>query len=127
MSRNKKYTHQCVICNAPYTACNLCEQELKFTPWRALCDTSKHYQIYQIIAELRGKVMNESEAKDSLIHIGVTTDEIKTFIPAVQDILLPIMETKVEEEHMSVSEVEFETVDEDDVVEEQIYAKSKRK
>jgi len=46
---------------------------------------------------LRGKVMNELEAKDSLTHIGVTVDEIKTFIPAVQEILLPIMEEPVVE------------------------------
>lgn len=122
-----KHTHQCIICNAQYTSCDLCEEVKTYQPWRALCDTSKHYQIYQIIAELRGKVMNELEAKDSLTHIGVTIDEIKTFIPAVQDILLPIMETKVEEKHMSVSEVEFETVVEDDVAEESVINMNKRK
>lgn len=95
MSQNKKNTHQCAICNAHYSSCDLCSEVKLYTPWRALCDTQKHYQIYMTIAMLRGNVMTVDEAKDSLNHIGVTVDEIKTFIPAVQETLLPIMEEVV--------------------------------
>lgn len=66
--------------------------------------------------------MNESEVRDSLNHINVTIDEIKTFIPAVQDILLPIMEAKTESISKTVSEVTF-----DDLSEEPKYTKTKRK
>lgn len=122
MSQNKANSHQCVICNALYNSCDLCKDIQTYTPWRALCDTSRHYQIYMIISMLRGKVMNESEVRDSLNHINVTIDEIKTFIPAVQDILLPIMEAKTESISKTVSEVTF-----DDLSEEPKYTKTKRK
>lgn len=45
--------------------------------------------------------MNESEVRDSLKHLNITTEEIKTFIPAVQEILLPIMEEVVVENKTS--------------------------
>jgi len=114
MSQDKKLDHQCVICGEFYHSCDLCKEIQMYTPWRSLCDNSRHFQVYQIIAMLRGNVMNTAEAKDSLNHIGITVDEIKTFIPAVQEILLPIMEEKPK------SNVEVIFVEEDDESDEEI-------
>jgi len=93
----EKMDHRCVTCGAYYHSCDLCPETANYTPWRALCDTSRHYQVYMIISMIRGGVMNKFEAKESLLHIGVTLDEIKTFVPAVQEILLPIMEEVIVE------------------------------
>lgn len=47
---------------------------------------------------LRSNVMNENEARETLEQLKVTEKEIKTFIPAVQELLLPIMAEVVEKD-----------------------------
>ena len=93
-----KFSHQCVICGINYESCDLCKDIQTYTPYRALCDTSKHYQVYLIISSLRGKVMNDDEAREALERLKVTEKEIKTFLPAVQELLLPIMAEVVEKD-----------------------------
>lgn len=95
---NTKNTHRCTICGLSYANCDLCESNLQYTPWRSLCDTQQHYQVYLIISSLRGKVMNDDEAREALERLKVTEKEIKTFLPAVQELLLPIMAEAVEKD-----------------------------
>ena len=94
----KNIDHYCVICNAGYHSCDLCKENMQYVPWRALCDTQQHYQIFLIISSLRGKVMNDDEAREALERLKVTEKEIKTFLPAVQELLLPIMAEVVEKD-----------------------------
>lgn len=105
---SKKPNRFCKVCGVPFYGCDNCYEFKTFEPHKTLCDTNQHYQVYLIISELRGGVMNSQEAKESLIHIGITVDEIKTFVHAVQELLLPIMEEKPK------ANVEVIFVEEDD-------------
>jgi len=42
--------------------------------------------------------MNDDEAREALERLKVTEKEIKTFLPAVQELLLPIMAEVVEKD-----------------------------
>lgn len=93
---SKSIDHFCAVCNIGYHSCDLCKDVQTYTPWRSICCTQRHYQVYIAISSLRGGIMTPNEVKEYLERVGVTVDEIKTFIPAVQEILLPIMEVKEE-------------------------------
>ena len=87
----QRKSHFCKICGVNYESCDYCEEVRTFESWRSLCCTQQHYQVYSAINMLREGIMTKLEAIDYLNRIGITIDDIKTFIPAVQDILLPIV------------------------------------
>lgn len=91
---NNKNNNWCRTCGKEFYSCDSCQQVKEYTPWRVLCDTKEHYQIYMAFIMHRDGVMSESETRDSLKRMGVTVSEIKTFIPAIRDVFLPIMEEK---------------------------------
>lgn len=80
----------CVVCGSKYEVCRLCPTTTKNTPWRVLCDSPVHYQVYHIVQDLKAKTINESEAKEMLENINITQTDVESFVPSVQDVLLPI-------------------------------------
>ena len=125
MSQNKKIDHFCTVCNKGYHSCDLCKDVQEYQPWRSICCTQRHYQVYIAISSLRGGIMTPNEVKEYLERVGVTLDEIKTFIPAVQEILLPIMEEVVIESELYQVDVNDQIESDNDEIKPQ--TKSKRK
>ena len=60
---SKKPNRFCKVCGVPFYGCDNCYEFKTFEPHKTLCDTNQHYQVYLIISELRGGVMNSQEAK----------------------------------------------------------------
>lgn len=89
MHMSKNMSH-CFLCGAEYEVCKMCKQIKQYTPWRQECDTAHHWQIYSIVKDLRRGVLKADEAKEQLDHLKVTIDEVKTFVPSVQETLLPL-------------------------------------
>ena len=79
--------HNCIICDTEYLHCDSCADKNKLTPWRVVCDTPEHYQVYMVIRSLKSGVINEAEAKQQLSNIGVDKTVIKGFKQGVKDYL----------------------------------------
>lgn len=80
MSKKKS---TCCICGSEYEVCHFCPEVANFTPWRRICDTSKHYQIYLVLSEYNGKVLNRMDARKQLERLNVTLGECEKFKPSV--------------------------------------------
>lgn len=89
-----KNMSNCFLCGAEYEVCKMCTQVTQYTPWRKECDTARHWQIYMVVKDFRKGILKADEAKSQLNHLKVTISEIKTFVPSVQDTLLPLYEEK---------------------------------
>lgn len=87
----KKMSH-CLLCGNEYEVCRLCQNTIENNPWRLSCDSPRHFQIYMTVLSIRDNTLSQSQAKEMLDRIKVTADEIKTFVPSVQDTLLPLYE-----------------------------------
>lgn len=70
----QKANHKCVICGTMYHSCDSCNQIKTYTPWRALCDTFPHYNIYLIIRSYQGGIVNKTEAKSELQKLNVSKE-----------------------------------------------------
>ena len=64
--------HQCIICGTAYHACDSCRQITAYTPWRTLCDTFEHYQVYLVLREWQEGWLTKDEAQKKLKGLGVT-------------------------------------------------------
>lgn len=82
----------CIICGEEYEVCRACPATTRNTPWRKLCDTPIHYQVYLLIQDIRANTLTKSEAKETLARIGVTKNDVFQYLPSVQNILLPLFE-----------------------------------
>ena len=85
---------RCLLCGAEYQVCKYCPSTKAFTPWRQLCESQRHFQIYMIVKDLRAERLSAGEAKEQLERLKVNAAEVKTFVPSVQETLLPIFETQ---------------------------------
>ena len=81
---------ECILCGVEYDVCAYCPATIQQTPWRQLCDSSRHFQIYMIVRSLRSGILKEDEAREQLDSLKVTTDEIKSFVPSVRRTLFPL-------------------------------------
>lgn len=85
---------KCLLCGAEYQVCKFCPSTKAFTPWRQLCESQRHFQIYMVVKDLRAERLKAAEAKEQLEYLGVDLKEVKSFVPSVQETLLPIFETQ---------------------------------
>lgn len=83
---------KCILCGTEYEVCKLCKNVYAHTPWRMLCDSARHFGIYNCVLELRDGVTTPSEALEQFERINLTVDEVKTFVPSVQKVILPVLE-----------------------------------
>ena len=83
--------HTCIICGKDYHSCDSCNQITSFTPWRVICDTSEHYQIYLVILDYQQNRINKEEAQMMLHNIGFDVNTIDNFKPSVSNLLKEIL------------------------------------
>lgn len=93
--------HQCIICGTSYHACDSCRQIKTYTPWRMLCDTFEHYQVYLVIREWQEGLIKKDEAQRKLKELGVVRPAIYKDWPAgtkslLDSIFEPTKKIKVE-------------------------------
>ena len=86
-----KNNHKCIICGAEYHHCDDCSNMKSFTPWRSVCDTKEHFQVYMLFNDIKNNRISDNEAKISLENIGVSKTGIELFNEPVKDVLLPIL------------------------------------
>lgn len=84
----------CRICGKEYEVCPTCAEVKQYTPYRIICDTPKHFQLYTLIREYREGVVTPLEAKRELEQIGVSKAELKTLIQSVQDFVKEVRAVK---------------------------------
>lgn len=87
---DKKTT--CCICGAEYEVCHFCPEVANFTPWRRICDTSKHYQIYLILSEYSSGVLNKADAVEQLKSIQVKPEDCRSFRPNIYRVIQEIFQ-----------------------------------
>lgn len=84
---DKSLNHECVICGTKYNHCDSCGKIKSFTPWRTICDTQKHYQMFCLINDYQHHLISKEEAKETLEYIGFTMDEKQGLKESVQAII----------------------------------------
>ena len=85
---------KCIICGKSYRGCRTCRGRAEYSPWRNVCDTPRHYQVYRIIQDLDVKILSKSEAKEMLGNIGITSVDLDGFLPSVKSLLEPLFAEK---------------------------------
>lgn len=113
-------TVNCIICGSEYEVCRACPTTTLNTPWRRICDTPVHYQVYMLIQDLRAGTVTKPEAKEMLIRLNVTKDKLDDFLPGVKAFLLPVFEeeepvivTKRKTKKTIAKEIEAEKVEQE--------------
>ncbi|MEF9983691.1 MAG: hypothetical protein RR806_03135 [Oscillospiraceae bacterium] len=86
----EELNHKCIICDTDYHCCNDCGNMKSFTPWRTICDTTEHYQIFMVLYELDNNFISKEEASDQLESIGITPENILHLKQSVQDVIMDI-------------------------------------
>lgn len=85
----------CLLCGSEYEVCKMCENVRVYTPWRLQCDTPRHYQIYNtLVADIRKGTLKNTEITDQINQLRLTAEEVKTFVPSVQETLMPFFKTE---------------------------------
>lgn len=87
---DKKTT--CCICGAEYEVCHFCPEVANFTPWRRICDTSKHYQIYLILSEYSSGVLSKAAAAEQFKSIRVMLEDCISFRPNIYKVIEEIFQ-----------------------------------
>lgn len=75
MKAERKINHWCVLCGAGYHACDSCEKESAFTPWRTLTDTIDHYQIFMVLRAYHNQEIDMIQAREMLSHLDLSDRE----------------------------------------------------
>lgn len=88
---SERINHWCIICGKGYHACDSCSEIKEFKPWRTVTDTVQHYQIYAVIKEYNGKLIDKKEAKTMLNNIGVDLKQVSAFKEDVRNVLNEIL------------------------------------
>lgn len=75
MKHRKEINHWCVLCGTGYHACDTCNKEKTFTPWRTLTDTIEHYKIFTILKDYNNKLIDREKAKELLSGLDLSGKE----------------------------------------------------
>lgn len=75
MKNRKEINHWCVLCGTGYHACDTCNKEKTFTPWRTLTDTIEHYKIFMVLKDYNNKMINREQAKELLSNLDLSGKE----------------------------------------------------
>ncbi|MEG1502114.1 MAG: hypothetical protein RR370_01855 [Synergistaceae bacterium] len=97
---SKDPNHTCKVCGNSYYACDSCADVKDFAPWRTICDTEKHYRIFNIIMMVKNEILSECEAKEQLIEMGITNEEILTFTSGVKNAMQSILSSKYQHDEI---------------------------
>lgn len=89
----------CLLCGSKYEVCKMCESIRQYTPWRVNFDSPRHYQIYNVlVTDIRNGTLKDSEIADQIENFHLTVEEVKTFVPSVQETLMPFFEKPAKKE-----------------------------
>ena len=72
MEHGKEINHWCVLCGTGYHACDSCNKEKTFTPWRTLTDTIEHYKIFTVLKDYNNKLIDRDKAKELLSGLDLS-------------------------------------------------------
>lgn len=73
----KKTNHTCKICGEKYYACDYCEQEHTFTPWRSVCCSIECYKEYlKLITDARNETISEPQEDSKVEIVNKTASKI---------------------------------------------------
>lgn len=97
---SEKINSYCTICGKGYHVCLSCSSH-KFTPWKAVTDTSEHYKIHQILSGYNMGVYTKAEAKSKLDKVVLTDKE--TYKDNIKNIIDEIMGTDETQETVKPS------------------------
>lgn len=61
----------CLVCGKEYETCN-CSSDMRNSPWKAICDTSDHYQIYMILNDYAFGNIDKKAAKELLMKFDLS-------------------------------------------------------
>lgn len=75
MGHGKEINHWCVLCGTGYHACDSCNKEKTFTPWRTLTDTIEHYKIFTVLKDYNNKMIDRAKAKELLSGLDLSGKE----------------------------------------------------
>ena len=70
----EKMTHKCIICGTRYHSCDTCERIRTYTPWRTICDSFNHYEVYLALRAYEEGFDTKEQVRANLISLGVTKD-----------------------------------------------------
>lgn len=62
---------KCMVCGGEYEACPSCEDS-RINPWKKLVCSKEHFQIRMTYFQWRDGEITDAEAKDILVHLGLT-------------------------------------------------------
>jgi hypothetical protein len=102
----EKNNAKCSICGRDYHMCLSCKDTMSAHPWKMFCDTSDHYQVFQVIRGYNTDVYTKDEARIKLKNINL--EDIEDFKPNIKEIVKSIL--KEENPVVEVVEEPIETV-----------------
>lgn len=89
----QKLDHKCIVCGTMYHACDNCQQIKTYTPWRALCDSWEHYQIYLLIRTFQEGMDTKENLQAQLRKLGVERGSYTDWPEGTQKLLNQIFDT----------------------------------
>ena len=122
----EKNNAKCSICGRDYYMCLSCKDKMSAHPWKVFCDTSAHYQVFQVIRGYNTNVYTKDEARIKLKNINL--EDIDNFKPNIKEIIEDILkeEKPVVEVVEKVEEpVETEIATEELVIEKPTYSRKR--
>ena len=122
----EKNNAKCSICGKDYYMCLSCKDTMSAHPWKMFCDTSTHYQVFQVIRGYNTNVYTKDEARIKLKNINL--EDVDDFKPNIKEIIEDIL--KEEKPDVKVVEkveepVETEIATEELVIEKPTYSRKR--
>lgn len=114
LAQEKNIFLKCIVCGKEYRGCRTCQDRIEYNPWRAVCDTPLHYQVYSVIQQIQGGVITNTEAIEILSHLNVSESMIEDFLPNVKSFLEPLFIEKTSKK--SKNTIKKERVEEISIV-----------
>lgn len=101
------WTNICNVCGKKYEVCSVCANIKTLNPWRTICDTKEHYQVYIVVKDYNTKIISKSTAKEMLENINFDINTIDEYKKNVQKSLREIFQAQ---EHKKTN-IKTKTVD----------------
>ena len=101
----------CRCCGKEYQVCPTCAEVKVYKPWRIICDTAVHYQVWLIASNFRKGIIDKATAKEQLAGVKLDEGEIATFLPVIRELIAKINEPDTVSVVETVNEVQDVPVD----------------
>ena len=117
MAQKQKLDHKCIVCGTMYESCDNCKQIKSYTPWRSLCDSWDHYQIYLLIRTFQEGLDTKENLQAQLKKLGVTSGSYANWPEGTKKLLNQIFETPKKKKSVKVETImqdEYPVIEESD-------------